>query len=96
MADGMREPGVGAAQLFGDVGMPRGEALYVHFVDDGIVQRRERRPVVLPVEDGGGDNAFRHAGSIVGFVDVQVGVLASCLIGKNRRAQSTSPARARA
>ena len=44
------ESGVGAAELFGHVGMALGEALDVELVDDGVLPRRARRPVVAPAK----------------------------------------------
>ena len=47
---GMREAGVGAAQLLGDVGVQPGEALHVDLVEDRVGHRPARGAVIAPVE----------------------------------------------
>ena len=54
---GVGEPGVGAAQFLGDVGMRLRHALDVRFVNDGLVVRRARGAVVVPVEERVDDHA---------------------------------------
>ena len=47
----MRQPGVRAADLFGDVRVRLGQALDVRLVDHRLVVGVARRPVLLPVEE---------------------------------------------
>src|ERR1700727_1341809 len=47
----LREAGVGAALVLRDVGVAQGQPPDVRLVDDRLVVRRLRRPVVAPVEE---------------------------------------------
>ena len=68
MAEGVREAGVGAADLLGHVGVQLREPLDVHLVDHGLLERYARRRVVAPFEAGVGDDAERHGPRRVGVV----------------------------
>ena len=57
---GVREAGVGAAQLLGHVGVQLGEALDVGLVDDRLVVGDVGPAVALPVEERVDDDAVRH------------------------------------
>src|SRR5690606_8248786 len=54
---GVGEPGVGAAQFGGHLGVGAGEALDMGLVDHGVGVRAAGVPVVAPVEGGIGDHA---------------------------------------
>ncbi len=57
---GVREAGVGAAEVLGHVGMQLGEALDVGLVDEGLVVRHVGPAVALPVEERVDDDAEHH------------------------------------
>jgi hypothetical protein len=59
---------VGAAQFLRYFRVGGCETLHMEFVNHGIVQRRKRRPVVLPIEVRGSHHALRDSPSIVGIV----------------------------
>ena len=59
---------VGAAQLVGHARVLHRETTHVRFVDDGLVHRPARRPVVAPVEVGVADRGERHVGGAVAEV----------------------------
>ena len=52
--------------------MELGEALDVQFVDDRLVRRRSRRPVVSPGEGRIDDGGQRGRGGVVALVERQV------------------------
>ena len=64
---GVGQPGVGAPQQLGDVGVGGGEPLDVDLVDDRLVQRDVGRAVGAPVEVGADHHAL---GDVGGAVDV--------------------------
>ncbi len=57
----MRDGGVRAADLFGDVGVRLGEPLDVRLVDDGVGVLVARRAVDAPVEERVDDHRLGHA-----------------------------------
>ncbi len=59
------QPRVGAADRRGDVRVVDGQALDVGLVDDRLVVGGPRVPVVLPVEEGVGDDGLHHVGGAV-------------------------------
>jgi hypothetical protein len=63
---------VGAAQLGLDARVLHGEALHVGLVDDGLLPRRVRVPVVAPVEERVHDDGLRHVGGAVALVHDEV------------------------
>ena len=76
---------IGAAQLFGNVGMTFGEALDVELVDHRVAERNAEVAILFPVEVGIHHHAFLHARSVVVFIERQILVRMARLIGKNRR-----------
>ncbi len=64
----VRESGVGAADLLGDVGVLLREALDVHLVHDGVGVGGPRAGVAVPVEVAVGDDGLRHRARRVGVV----------------------------
>ena len=64
----VREPGVGAAHLGRDVGVPHGQALDVGLVDDRLVPGDLQAPVVPPVEEGRGHHPLGDVGRAVAVV----------------------------
>src|ERR1700683_1858223 len=65
---GMREAGVGAALVLGYLRVAQGQPAYVRLVDDGLVVRDLRRPVVTPVEERVDHHVLRHPRRAVGGV----------------------------
>ena len=61
----VRQPGVGAANRLRDIGMPLGESLQMHFVDDRLVQLSTKRTIALPVKGVVHDDGFRHVRRVV-------------------------------
>ena len=57
---GMRQPGVGAAQLLRYIWVQLGQAFDVNLVEDRVGHRSTRRPVVAPVEVLGNQHRTRH------------------------------------
>jgi len=57
---GVREAGVGAALVLRDLGMEQGQPSYVCLVDDRLVVRDLRRPVLPPVVERVDDHVLRH------------------------------------
>ena len=51
---------VGAAQVLGDARVPLRKPAHVHLVDDRVVPRRARRPIVAPGERGIDDGGERR------------------------------------
>src|SRR5579871_1860503 len=45
----------------------------MHFVDDGIMERDQRRPVVLPIEVRGNDGALGNAPRVILIIAGEVG-----------------------
>jgi hypothetical protein len=80
---GMREPGVGAADVLGNLRVPLREALEVHLVDDRLVQLAAERPVAAPVERAVDDDRLGHVRTAVGVVALQV--VAAQRIGEHGR-----------
>jgi len=62
---GMRECGIGAADVFGNSGEAFGEAFDMDFVDDSIIVSDERGFVVLPVERVVDDNRLGSGEGII-------------------------------
>ena len=60
------ETGVGAAELGRHRRVARREPLHVQLVDERLVPRGLRRPVVAPVEERVGDHVLRHVPRAVG------------------------------
>jgi hypothetical protein len=56
----------------GNVGVQLREALYVQLVNDRVMPRRPRRPIVAPGECGVDDAAFGHSGGVVAPVHGQI------------------------
>jgi hypothetical protein len=71
---GVAEPGVGPADLVGDVGVGLGQPLDVGLVDDRVVVGATRQSVVLPVEVGVGDHRLHRVRR--GVVGVAPGLVA--------------------
>jgi len=69
------KPGVCAAQVVADLGVPLREPLHVHLVDHGVVPGRPRGPVVLPVEVVVDHDALRNGVGVVLVVELEIGVL---------------------
>jgi hypothetical protein len=65
----VRERGVGAADLFGNIREALRESLDVHLVDDRLVQRPPQRLLVAPVEPWINDHRSRDVRRAVLFVD---------------------------
>src|SRR5690242_14857080 len=59
------EPGIGAAQFRGDLGVQPGQALDMGLVDARVMPRGARQPVRAPVEGRVDDQGFRHRAGIV-------------------------------
>ena len=70
-----REAGVRAAQVLAHARVLLRESLHVHLVDDRVVPRRRRRPVVLPVEARVDDDALRDRVRVVLVVELEIGVV---------------------
>ncbi len=71
---GMGQPRVGAPQLVRHLRVALREAFHVGLVDHGLVQGGARRPVTLPVEVAGGDDAPGHVRSGVCVVPLLGGI----------------------
>ncbi len=67
---GMRQAGIGAADLGRDPRVVDGQTLDVGLVDDALVVRRVRVAVVLPVEERVDDNRLHHVRAAVKVVAV--------------------------
>ena len=65
---GMRQPGVGAAQLLGHVGVQLGEPLDVDLVEDRVGHRPARSAVIAPVELLSHQHRARHVRRRIVFV----------------------------
>src|SRR5262245_13389591 len=79
----MREPGVGAADGLGYVGVEPREAFQMDFVDDRLVQLPAERLVALPVETIVHDDRLRHVRAAVGVLTLQI--VAAERVGEDRR-----------
>ena len=69
---GRHEPGIGAAQIARDVGMPDGEAFDVHLVDHRLVPWDSRWPVVAPAEGPVDHDRLRQVRRAVAIVRGQI------------------------
>ena len=78
-----RQRFVGPAQMRGDRRMAHREAAHVHLVDDRVVPRRARRPIVAPRERGIDDGRERRERRVVAGVERQVGVGVSDLVAEH-------------
>src|SRR5438067_502341 len=79
----MRQPGIGAAQLFRNFGIQLTEALYVDFVDYRITQGSTRWTVLLPVKEAAYHDAFGHAGRTISLIKLQVRIFAAEWVAKD-------------
>src|SRR5262245_62093216 len=68
----MREARVGATNVPGNIGMPPGEPLDVHLVNDRLVQLSTEWTITLPVIGGVNDDRLRHVRRVVCVVSLQI------------------------
>src|SRR5579871_2868692 len=80
----MRQTGVGAPNLVGDLRMTLGEALDVDLIEHAVVQRDRWGPVVGPVKAWSGYDAFWDGGRVVALVGHQILAALAELIRKDR------------
>ena len=74
---GVREAGVGAAELGRELGVELGQPADVGLIDDGAAPRDVGRRVAAPVERVVDDHGFGRAGGAVALIDGEVGVVGS-------------------
>src|SRR5215475_4592928 len=68
----MRKARVGAAEILRNFVPKFAEALYVNFIDDGLVELPSRRGVAAPVETVVNDHGFRNIRRAVAVIALQV------------------------
>src|SRR5918996_1854466 len=80
---GMSEACVSPSHLLRNAGMADGEALYMSFVDDGVVPRCVRRRFVAPVEGLVDNHGLGCAVRRVLLREAEIGVLVSDLVAEH-------------